>query len=223
MAITVVPSVVTGQTYSAANFNTHIRDNINGIWVLTTAGDMLYATSSSAAARLALVPGGVLYGGASAPAWLATPAATSMLKKNSGTDPPVWLASTLIPGRLHTKGQFFGDSLRGTTSTTFVDVTGFTFDLTLTGTCTIVGRAFGLCYTLSGAQHPSFAVNIDGTDDPNPTKVHKSTTPHSFFTEYVKSSVAAGTRTVKLRFKIPSGDTVNTDAIKLEAFAFVED
>lgn len=70
MAITIVPSVVTGQTYSAANFNTHVRDNINGIWVLTTAGDMLYATGSSAAQRLALVTGGLMYGGASAPAWL---------------------------------------------------------------------------------------------------------------------------------------------------------
>ncbi len=71
MGITVVPSAITGQTLSAAEWNTQVRDNINGMWVLTTAGDMLYATGSSAAARLALVAGGVLIGGASAPAWLA--------------------------------------------------------------------------------------------------------------------------------------------------------
>lgn len=71
MSITTVPSVVTGQTYSAANYNTQVRDNINGIWVLTTAGDMLYATGATGAARLALVTGGLLKGGASAPEYLA--------------------------------------------------------------------------------------------------------------------------------------------------------
>jgi len=53
MSITTVPSVVTGQTYSAANYNTQVRDNINGLWVCTTEGDMIYATGASAAARLA--------------------------------------------------------------------------------------------------------------------------------------------------------------------------
>lgn len=53
MSITVVPSAITGQTLSAAQWNTQVRDNINGIWVLTTAGDLLYATGASAAARLA--------------------------------------------------------------------------------------------------------------------------------------------------------------------------
>ena len=89
MAITTVPSVVTGQTYSAANFNTHIRDNINGIWVLTTAGDMLYATGASAAARLALVPGGVMIGGASAPQWL-SPTGSQGKSLQMGTTYPQW-------------------------------------------------------------------------------------------------------------------------------------
>lgn len=87
MAITVVPSVITGQTYSAANFNTHIRDNINGIWVLTTAGDMLYATGASAANRLALVPNGVMVGGASAPEWLAPGGVGTLLGINSSNEP----------------------------------------------------------------------------------------------------------------------------------------
>lgn len=90
MGITVVPSVVTGQTYSAANYNTQVRDNINGIWVLTTAGDMLYATGASAANRLALVVGGLMYGGASAPAWLAKPASEGLLK-NDNAGVPSWL------------------------------------------------------------------------------------------------------------------------------------
>lgn len=88
MAITIVPSVVTGQTYSAANYNTQVRDNINGIWVLTTAGDMLYATGASAAARLALVTGGVMYGGASAPAWLSPGSQNQNLRM--GATYPEW-------------------------------------------------------------------------------------------------------------------------------------
>lgn len=90
MSITTVPSVVTGQTYSAANYNTQVRDNINGIWVCTAAGDMIYATGASAAARLALVTGGILYGGASAPAWLAKPASVGILKNNTAGI-PAWI------------------------------------------------------------------------------------------------------------------------------------
>jgi hypothetical protein len=90
MGITTVPSVVTGQTYSAANYNTQVRDNINGIWVLTTAGDMLYATGAAAANRLALVTNGVMIGGASAPAWLAAPATIGILKGLTG-NLPSWL------------------------------------------------------------------------------------------------------------------------------------
>lgn len=70
MGITVVPSAVTGQTLSAAQWNTQVRDNINGIWVLTTAGDMLYATGASAAARLAIGTAVEILGSnGSAPVW----------------------------------------------------------------------------------------------------------------------------------------------------------
>lgn len=70
MGITVVPSAVTGQTLSAAQWNTQVRDNINGIWVLTTAGDMLYATGASAAARLAIGDAvDILGSNGSAPVW----------------------------------------------------------------------------------------------------------------------------------------------------------
>jgi len=70
MGITIVPSAVTGQTLSAAQWNTQVRDNINGIWVLTTAGDMLYATGASAAARLAIgTANQIMISNGSAPAW----------------------------------------------------------------------------------------------------------------------------------------------------------
>ena len=37
MAFTTVPSVVTGQTYSAANYNTYVRDNVNYLYSFVTA------------------------------------------------------------------------------------------------------------------------------------------------------------------------------------------
>ncbi len=70
MGITTVPSAVTGQTLSAAQWNTQVRDNINGIWVLTTSGDMLYATGASAAARLAIgTANQIMRSTGSVPAW----------------------------------------------------------------------------------------------------------------------------------------------------------
>lgn len=64
-------TAVTGATYTAAQYNTHTRDNFTAIWVYTTAGDIAYASSASALARLALTVGGLLMGGASAPEYLA--------------------------------------------------------------------------------------------------------------------------------------------------------
>ena len=61
-------TAVTGATYAASDYNTHTKGNFTAVWVGTTAGDMDYYTSATAKSRLALVAGGLLYGGASAPA-----------------------------------------------------------------------------------------------------------------------------------------------------------
>lgn len=72
MSYTAHPTVVTGQTWTAANQNTYVRDNLAALWVFTTAGDLIYATSSSVAARLAPPAGGGYYLGhtGSAPQWV---------------------------------------------------------------------------------------------------------------------------------------------------------
>ncbi len=44
-------TAVTGATYTAAQYNTHTRDNFTAIWVYTTAGDIAYATSPTTLAR----------------------------------------------------------------------------------------------------------------------------------------------------------------------------
>jgi len=95
MSFTTIPSVVTGQTYTAANYNTYIKDNLNTLWVYTTAGDIAYATSATVLARLALVQGGILIGGASAPEWLAIGSTGQYLGVTAGA--PAW-KSDGVPG-----------------------------------------------------------------------------------------------------------------------------
>jgi len=93
MSFTTVPSVITGQTYSASDYNTYIKDNLNTLWVYTTAGDIAYATSATVLARLALVPNGVLIGGASAPSWLAIGSTGQYLGVTAGA--PAWRSDSV--------------------------------------------------------------------------------------------------------------------------------
>lgn len=54
MAYSAVPTVVTGDSWSAANHNTYLRDNLAALWPFTAAGDIAYASSATALARLAM-------------------------------------------------------------------------------------------------------------------------------------------------------------------------
>ena len=57
-------------TYTAAQYNTHTRDNFTAIWVYTTAGDIAYATSATTLARLGIGSvGQIVYSTGSAPVW----------------------------------------------------------------------------------------------------------------------------------------------------------
>lgn len=64
-------TAVVGATYTAAQYNTYVRDNFTAIWVGTTAGDMNYYTSATAKARLAIgTAGQILMSTGSAPSWV---------------------------------------------------------------------------------------------------------------------------------------------------------
>lgn len=206
MSITTVPSAITGQTLSAADWNTQVRDNINGIWVMTAAGDMMYATSASAAARLA------------------KPSVDSILK-NTSSGVPSWLALGNIPGGLHTKGKIMTNTLRTSTSTTYANVhSTFKVDLVLTVACTIIAWAHGVAHKDAGSYAGSFALSIDGTTDPDVDNIQvKSTTPTPFGCMYYATGIAAGTRTVRLLFKTGNaGDPVNMDSGAIHAIAIAE-
>lgn len=65
-----VPTVANGDSWSAAQHNTYLRDNIEALWPYTTAGDMAYASASNQLSRL---PIGTSYkflqSSGSAPQW----------------------------------------------------------------------------------------------------------------------------------------------------------
>jgi len=81
MSFNTVPTVSNGDSWSAAQHNTYIKDNFAAVWVGTTAGDTDYYTSATAKARRAIgtdyqvsrINGGV-------PTWADHPAFTSVYK-----------------------------------------------------------------------------------------------------------------------------------------------
>jgi hypothetical protein len=73
MAYTVVPTVATGDLWTAANHNTYIRDNFAASVpdVFITAGDLVYGSAADVAARLGIGSAGqVLTVSGGLPAWL---------------------------------------------------------------------------------------------------------------------------------------------------------
>ena len=74
MAWTAPQTWTTGQIVTAADLNTDIKDNMNTTMagVVTTAGDIAYATAANALSRLAIGTAGqalVVNAGATAPEW----------------------------------------------------------------------------------------------------------------------------------------------------------
>lgn len=73
MSFTTVPTVSNGDSWSAAQHNTYLRDNMAALFPYTTAGDLAYASASNALSRLA------------------KPSVDSVLK-NTSAGTPSWLA-----------------------------------------------------------------------------------------------------------------------------------
>jgi hypothetical protein len=96
MAYTTPRTWVVGETVTAAQFNQQIRDNLNALWVGTTAGDMAYFTSNTARARLGIgAAGSLLRSTGSAPAWLAPGTEGKVLTISAGV--PAWVAPAYVP------------------------------------------------------------------------------------------------------------------------------
>ena len=63
-------TAVVGATYTAAQYNTYVRDNFTAIWAYTTAGDIVYAAGATTLTRLGIgANGSYLESNGSAPVW----------------------------------------------------------------------------------------------------------------------------------------------------------
>lgn len=92
MSYNVVPTVANGDSWSAAQHNTYIKNNFAAVWPYTTIGDIAYATASNTLGRLGIGGlGAILRSTGSAPAWVASPATRSILQHNATN--PSWLAT----------------------------------------------------------------------------------------------------------------------------------
>jgi hypothetical protein len=203
MAYTTVPTVATGDTWSAANHNTYIKDNFAAVWPGTTAGDMDYYTSATAKSRLAIgTSGTVLTSSGTAPQWSATSALTN------------------TPGSVHAVGWI--ETGAGSAGASYTDVVSVT--LTTTKTCTIIAMA-SVNMNSSGASKYSYVrLSIDGTTNPSGNNVGMTygTSVQNADTNSQKTGTTAGSKVVKVQVSADAAATTTIVGGSLIAFAVVE-
>lgn len=81
MAYTAVPTVATGDTWTATQHNTYLRDNMSAIWAGTAAGEMDYYTSATTKSNIS------------------APASYALLSHNGST--PSWAAAVGMSSRAY--------------------------------------------------------------------------------------------------------------------------
>lgn len=120
MGINLGFTAITGATYTAAQYNTNVRDNWAAAWVGTAAGDIDYYNSPITKANLV------------------KPSVLSLLSNDGSAGAGVfaWLAKSSVGG-IHTSGAvYFSPDLDSPGAWTYV--TASNVHLTLTATCTIL-------------------------------------------------------------------------------------
>ena len=179
-----VPTVANGDSWSASQQNTYLRDNIEALWPYTTAGDIAYASAANQLSRLA------------------KPSVDSVLKHTIG-GVPSWVALTHLKGTLHDVkmanfvpgGQVF--------SSTWADISGATVTLSLEVTCKVLVYASVTGYNGSGGRVFWVRAMVDGVGDSGNVPLNATLVSGArnealpYF--YTTGSVAAGSRIVKLQ------------------------
>jgi len=206
-AYTPVPTVNTGDLWTAANHNTYIRDNFAaGVPdIFTTKGDLALASGADAAGRLGVGADYTVLG--------ALASETLGLK---------WLPSyrALIPGVASALAQF------ETTSITYVDITGASISLVVERTSTIFLMASGILKAdnTSYATYLQGVINGIGAGDGQIRKDGSDGTAWSpFGYTFYKTGVAAGTIVCKLQLRTSDAVmTARTFGVVMVALAISE-
>lgn len=170
-------TAVTGATYTAAQYNTYTKGNFAAMWVYTTAGDLAYASSATALSRLAIG------------------AAYKVLRVNPSGNAPSWGQSPIVftSKTDSTEYSYSTDAWR--------DVPNSSATITPLVASTVL--VFGVMnnYGTGTYGFRRFKVSIDGID----VDGYESWEYYQI-NEYVatpvfgvKTGVAAGAKTIKLR------------------------
>lgn len=76
MAYSIVPTVITGDSWSASQHNTYIKNNFTALWPFTTKGDIAYCNTSTTLSRLPIgTEGQILSSISGVPDWVDSTAA----------------------------------------------------------------------------------------------------------------------------------------------------
>lgn len=200
-----VPTVANGDSWSAAQHNTYLRDNIEALWPYTTAGDMAYASAANQLARLG------------------KPSVDSVLK-NTSAGTPSWLPLTSVKkGTLHAVGMVdFAPGGQAFTNV-WADITGASLTLALSVTCTIF--VFAIVTGYNNTNERAFFIRgvVNGVADGaalfpfNGGRLRNEGLPYI----YRATGVTSGSRIVKLQCYGDSETSV-VERGRLIAAAFVE-
>lgn len=211
-----------GELVTKAMLDEQVRDNMNAIWVGTTAGDMDYYVDSNTKSRLAMTAGGVLRSTAAGiPAWLGLSAgdmlyrsATVLTNLAIGTSGKILTSNGSAPtwelpvGAIDKIGLASRTSVTELTAMTWADVSGLTTTLALTAgaTYTVIGLLLG---SVASDQNGDGAVRlmIDGTEQTAGTETTLSSAGAQFplAVAWLRTGIASGNRIVKAQYQQASG------------------
>lgn len=103
-----------------------------------------------------------------------------------------------------------------TTSATFVDITGLTMSVVTIGGDLLVLMEGGAC-SANGSTGIVFGISVNGVDYPVCTPIDATTVKSPFGGHVVVTGLAAGTYTVKGRFRQQSGGSLSVMALDYNA------
>lgn len=199
-----VPTVANGDSWSAAQHNTYLRDNIEALWPYTTAGDIAFASASNQLTRLG------------------KPSVDAVLK-NTSAGTPSWLPLTSVKGMLHAIGSVDFSPNGQAFTTAWADITGATLTLSLSVTCTIAVLAVVTGYNNTSGLAFYVRGVVDGTADGAAALPFNGGAQRNEGLPYIyrATGVTAGSRIVKLQCH-GNGQTSYVERGRLIAAAFVE-
>lgn len=192
MTYSPVPSVATGDLWTAANQNQYIRDNFAALWPYQAVGDIAIATASNTIGNLA--KGNELN-------------VLSVVGGNVGYYP---LSSLL---NLSASQVFSADTI----NTAYVDVPGSTYNITLARHATLWVMLAGQV-TAAGAETLYYRVMMDGVYQNEAVEAFSANLERTTIS-INRFSAVAGTRTLKAQFRSMSGVRVNLYNAQIFALA----